>query len=224
MQRLLSRAFSRAVLLIALATAAAATAASRTPAAPPTIDGVVGPQEWSGARRETLSGGGELLLLRAGGDLYVAVTGTGTGYPSLCVGDAGHVEVLHASAALGSVSYARTNGQWTRGKTFEWRVRDAPGPDAARLADRESFFAEYRWLSTASRAGAPAREFRITLDAQPEHARTRTRLGVVFLHTDTMKHTYWPASMNDGCRDLDLLRGAAPDTLQFDPTHWHRIE
>jgi hypothetical protein len=206
--------------VLASAVAAAALSPSALSPSAPTIDGLIDPKEWSGARREHLigNGGGELLLLRADADLYVAVTGAGPGYPSLCVGDAERVEVMHASAALGSVSYARTNDRWRRGKPFEWRVRDAAGAASTLLADRESFFAEYRWLSTASRAGAPAREFRITLDTE------RTRLGVVFLSTDTMKHAYWPASMNDGCRNLDLLRGDAPDTLPLDPASWHRIE
>src|SRR5438876_8565068 len=129
----------RATLLAGLA----ATAASLSP---PKVDGVIGPKEWSGARREKLTGGGEVLLLRAGSDLYVAVIGVRPGYPTLCVGDFGHVEVLHASAALGSVSYTRTNTRWLRGKPFEWCVRDVPKPSSVLLAERESFLTEYRWL------------------------------------------------------------------------------
>jgi hypothetical protein len=193
----------------------AATAASFSP---PTIDGVIGPKEWSSAQREKLTGGGEVLLLRAGADLYVAVIGAKPGYPSLCVGDFRHVEVLHASAALGSVSYTRTGASWLRGKPFEWRVRDKPRAAAALLADRESFLAEYGWLSTASRAGAPTREFRIKLG--PE----RRFLSVVFLSSDTKETAYWPASMSDGCRDLGLLRGDAPEAFQLDPSQWHRIK
>jgi hypothetical protein len=192
-----------------------ATAAS---VSPPTVDGVIGPKEWSEARHEKLTGAGEVLLLRAGADLYVAVIGAKPGYPSLCVGNFQHVEVLHASAALGSVSYTRAGSQWLRGKPFEWRVRDVPGPATALLAERESFLTEYGWLSTASRAGAPTREFRIKLG--PE----RRRLGVVFLSTDTMETAYWPASMSDGCRNLELLRGDAPAALQLNPSQWHPIE
>lgn len=196
----------------------AGVAAASEPLPPPTIDGVLGPQEWSGARREKLVGGGEVLLLRAGTDLYVAVIGPNPGFPSLCIGDSRRVDVLHASAALGSVSYTPSETQWSRGKPFEWRVREVAGPAAALLAAREAFLAEYRWLSTASRAGSPTREFRIL--PGPE----RRFLGVVFLSTDTMEAAYWPPSMSDGCRNPALLRGDAPDTLQLDPTQWHRIE
>jgi hypothetical protein len=195
------------------------SAAMAASPSPPTIDGVIGPKEWSGARRENLIGGGEALLIREAADLYVAVIGARPGYPtSLCVGDVQRVAVLHASAALGSVSYSRAGAKWLRGEPFEWRVRDVPGPAAALLAERESFLAKYGWLSTASRAGTPTREFRIKLG--PE----RQFLGIVFLSTDTMEAAYWPASMSDGCRNLELLRGDAPDTLQLDPSQWHRLE
>lgn len=194
------------------------SAAAAASLSPPTIDGVLGPKEWSGALREKLIGGGEVLLLRAPADLYVAVVGPKRGYPSLCVGDFERVEVLHASAALGSVAYTRTGAKWLRGTPFEWRVRDEPGATTTLLGERESFFAGYGWLSTASRAGEPTREFRIKLG--PE----RRFLGVVFLSTDTMEASYWPASMSDGCRNLELLRGDAPEALQLDPSQWNRIQ
>jgi outer membrane protein OmpA-like peptidoglycan-associated protein len=38
-----------------------------------------------------------------------------------------------------------------------------------------------------------------------------------------MKAAYWPGAMNDGCRDLELLRGEAPATLRFDPSRWYSI-
>jgi methionine-R-sulfoxide reductase len=80
------------------------------------------------------------------------------------------------------------------------------------------FPAQYRWLSTASRTGAPRREYQIKLGPD------RRFLGVVFLSTNTMEAAYWAASMSDDCRNADVLRGDAPDTLQFDPSQWHPIE
>ncbi|TWI04780.1 hypothetical protein IP90_00918 [Luteimonas cucumeris] len=196
-------------IYLAIGTAAAVT---------PTIDGVAKPGEWAGARREKLVGGGEVWLLRAGNDLYVAVEGSGTGFPSLCVGDADRVEVLHASAALGTVAYQRGAKAWSRGPGFEWRVRDLPEPAPTLSTDRESFLKEQRWLANTSRTGAPFREFRIILDAG------RRFLGVVFLSTNGMQAAYWPASVNDGCRDMDLLRGEAPHSVELTPSRWHDIE
>lgn len=192
-------------------------AASIATAATPTIDGIAKPGEWADARHEQLVGGGEVWLLRAGNDLYVAVEGSGTGFPSLCVGDADRVEILHASAALGTVVYRRGANVWSRGPGFEWRVRDLPQPSPTLAAERESFLKQQRWLANASHTGAPFREFRIVLDAE------RRFLGVVFLSTDSMQAAYWPASMDDGCRDPDLLRGEAPGSLELEPSRWHEI-
>jgi hypothetical protein len=194
---------------------------------PPTIDGVIAPGEWSGARREPMINGGELLLLRNGSDLYVAVTGPKPGFPSLCVGDGVHVEILHASAALGTVTYSLGGVKkqasdptppWQRGAPFAWRLRDTPEPSPTLAADRTAFLGDTHWLSTASRTGAPTREFRIALNE------SRRFFGVVFLATEKMELSHWPATMGNGCRDLALARGDAPDTLQLTPTTWYRIE
>jgi len=49
---------------------------------PPVIDGVIGPNEWADARRERMTHGSEVLLLRFGGQLYVGAVGSARGYPS----------------------------------------------------------------------------------------------------------------------------------------------
>lgn len=198
----------RAPVLALIAGAAAAAAPVRTP----TVDGVLEPGEWSGARREPLSGGGEVLWLRSGDDLYVAVLGPRRGFPTLCIGDAERVEVLHASAALGTVAYTRRGATWARGAPFTWLLRDAPEPPSA--ADREAFLSAFGWISTASRAGAPARELRVRLGPG------RRFFGVVFLSVETMEASFWPRSLDEGCRDLRLLRGDAPERLRFAPARW----
>ncbi len=205
------RKLSRIALLAVFASKSAA-------ASTPVVDGVIEPEEWAGAQRETLVGGGEALILRAGVDLYVAIDGAGSGFPSLCVGDADQVDVLHASAALGTVTYKRGKDGWSRGKPFEWRVRDQAEPSPTLSNERDAFFKDFEWIANASRISAPAREFKIRLNDK------RKFLGIVFLSTDAMQATYWPASMKDGCRELDLLRGEAPASLELEPARWHPIE
>ncbi len=195
----------------------AAAALATTPKAPPVVvDGMVGKTEWASAKREKLTGGGEVRLLRSGSTLYVAVEGPATGFPTLCVANGDRIKILHASAALGEVVYTRRDGTWQRGKPFEWLLRDgrAPRPEA----EKQKFLEDFGWLSTASNTGAPAREFRIDLGPG------KSTLGVAFLSTDTMAAAYWPSTMADGCRALELLRGDPPDTLTFEPTQWHPLE
>lgn len=192
-------------------------AANASVAARPEVDGVVEPAEWAGARREPLKGGGDVWLVRDGSDLFVAVLGPARGLASLCVGGPEHVEVLHASAALGAVTYRRSPSGWLRGQPFTWLLRDEGSGASPSAADRRLFLGSNRWISTSSRSGAAAREFRIALDSD------RRFLGAVFLSTESLKATYWPPSMADDCRDLDLLRGEAPPTAHFDPERWWAI-
>ena len=206
--------------LVFAAISVATTTPARSPAAPD-VAGSFREADWRGARRARMVGGGELRLLRSGKDVYVAVLGATRGYPSLCVGNAQRVEILHASAALGTATYVRIGGVWRLQMPFAWHLRErTPDSLAPTLFDqaRAGFYRQYRWLSTASRAGAPVRMFHIGLDD------TRARLGVVFLDTETMRTAYWPASMGSGCRDLSLVKGDAPDRLMFDPAGWIRLD
>ena len=75
------------------------------------------------------------------------------------------------------------------------------------------------WVANASRAGDVARTFTV-------HLAERIRyLGVTYLATDEpMALSYWPASMDDGCREMKIAQGYLPDTAQFRPAGWHRIK
>jgi hypothetical protein len=153
-------------------------------------------------------------LRREGGFLHVAVMGPATGFPTLFVGTGDRVEVLHASAALGEVAYLRQGEAWIRQGAFDWQVRDRDVSEATLAAERSAFLAAHGWLAHASRRGAPVRTFRLRL--RPD----RRLLAVVFLATETMTPSWWPATLQDDCRNLPLLRGETPDTLHFAPSQW----
>jgi hypothetical protein len=76
-------------------------------------------------------------------------------------------------------------------------------------------------LQLATRSHAPAHRgasFRIRLGP------ARRFQAVACLSTDTMKAAYWPATMRDGCGDLELLRGNAPAALPFEPSRSYPID
>jgi hypothetical protein len=98
----------------------AATAGVCPAAEAPTIDGKLGPAEWTDALHEQLVGGGDLQLRMDGDVLYVSVTGSARGLVSLCLGSTSEVSVLHASAALGTVCYRRSADSWALRNGFEW--------------------------------------------------------------------------------------------------------
>ncbi len=188
--------------------------------AEPTIDGVAAADEWDEARQEALAGGRMLMTLRVKDDLYIALRGTATGFPTVCIGDGTRVDILHASAALGTVSYVKQDGDWQRGAPFSWRVRDRSSDnDPAQLQrEREAFFNDELWLANANAKGEGLREFRIALTPH------RRRLALVYLDTASMQQSVWPTEITDGCADPDLVRGDAPERLQFTPERWHAID
>ena len=187
--------------------------------AQPTIDGIGSSGEWKDAQHHRLADGSELMLLRSEHDLYIGVRGAATGFPTICIGDDTRVDVLHASAALGTIRYTRNADRWQRGEPFAWHVRDRPGRADGELArEQREFLADEHWLANANARGEGLREFRIRLEPHRKH------FAVVFLSTDAMTSSVWPASVVDGCIDPKLLSGDAPDELGFVPEHWKHVD
>jgi hypothetical protein len=162
-------------------------------------------------------GGGDVTLRLSQEELHVTVTGPRAGLASLCIGDESRVRILHASAAVGEAVYERSGAQWVLTSKFEFKLRDTRtgGPTES---DRAQYRSSMGWVANASRTGEGARNFAV-------HLTERIRfVGVTFLATDQpMAVSYWPASMDDGCREIKVAQGYLPDTAQFRPAGWHRV-
>ncbi|MBL8517803.1 MAG: hypothetical protein JNM76_12640 [Betaproteobacteria bacterium] len=208
----------RSALHVAAALAIIFPASAAAQAARPVIDGSIDREEWKGAQRHALIGGGELLILRQADELFVAVRGGARGLASLCIGNKDQVEVLHASAALGTAVYSRHDRSWLRGTAFDWKVRDRAALADQLAAERESYFAEHQWIANASSTESPDREFHIRLNSN------RRQLGVAFFDTATKGASHWPADAADSCVDSELLRGEAPKLLKFNPWRWYELK
>jgi hypothetical protein len=190
-------------------------AASQSSASP-IIDGRIDPQEWAGATRASMTGGGEMQLLRSGEFLYLAVRGPKSGLASLCVSKGATVRILHASAAVGEAAFARDGESWTKHKDFEWVLRDSPRTGGASEQAKTDFLASAGWVANASAAGSREREFKI-------RASDVEAIAVTFLSTDEpMTVSYWPASVDDACRSVEIPRGNLPASARFNVASWHR--
>lgn len=163
-------------------------------------------------------GGGEVTLRQDGDDLRVAVAGPRGGLASLCVGDESRVRILHASAAIGEATYQPSGDRWILKAGFEFKLRDArTGPPSE--ADRSQYFSTMGWVANASRTGDSVRVFTVRLSERIRF------IGITFLATDEpMTLSYWPASMDDGCREIKVAQGYLPDHAQFRPAAWHRVK
>ena len=180
------------------------------------IDGILGKDEWSGARHIALDAGGEAWVLQKGDELWVAMKGAKNGFPTLCVGNSKRVELLHASAALGTAIYERESDTWKRRQDFTWSVRDSPRTTAAQ---KDDFLQSAGWLGNASNQSAPIREFVVRLNPD------RTRIAIAFLHTDEpMTAAVAPKTLEDDCRSVRLLQGFTPETAHFAPETWLEVK
>jgi len=162
-------------------------------------------------------GGGDVTLRWSREELHVTVTGPRAGLASLCIGDESRVRILHASAAVGEAVYERSGEQWVLKSKFEFKLRDTrTGPPTE--AERAQYLSSMGWVANASRAGDVARAFTV-------HLSDRIRfVGVTFLSTDEpMTLSYWPPSMDDGCREMTVAQGYLPDSAPFRPAGWHRV-
>ena len=171
----------------------------------------------SGAPRASVTypmvGGGEVVLMHSPDEVLVTVRGSRAGLASVCLGDDRRVEVLHASAALGTAVYERDGDVWRLKAGFDFVVRETAGADA-----RRAHLERHGWLANVSRAGTPWREFEIRLSPG------RRFLGVTFLGTDDPTSvSYWPASMDEACRAPRLLQGYLETETRFQPETWARV-
>jgi hypothetical protein len=173
----------------------------------------------SGTVDTAMEGGGNVVIRRDGDVLQVTVTGPRAGLASLCVGDASRVRILHASAAVGEALYESTDNGWTLSRGFDWKLRDAARTGAPGVEQREAFFDAAGWTANPSRSGAPRRDFRIRLSGDIRY------VGVTFYATEAPDAlSYWPASMNDDCRQVKVAQGFLPDTLRFTPSAWYQVQ
>lgn len=204
-----------AALVLAVGLLPACTAV-RPPA--PTIDGVIEPGEWEGASLYSSPSGVSVRIRKQADLLFVAVSGPSEGFPTVFIASPERVDVLHASAALGSVAYRRVDGAWRAEATgFDYELREGengqPPPEELRTA----YLRKHAWLSTASRRHSRDREFLIRLRGGQQY------LAVSFVKVPSLQAASWPDAATDDTRHRDILLGHVPQTLRFDPDTWHRI-
>ncbi len=183
----------------------------------PTVDGKVGSTEWTKAARVPLMDGGYALLLHNTTYLYVAFVGRRAGIGSVCTTNKDRVRVLHASAGLGTAWYIKNDAKWKLAQGFTFTNRDTGDTPEAKKERRE-FLAKEGWFANTDPAGQPQREFQIRLD-------DRSELPIVlsfmtFLKPKEYDLDVWPATVVDGCAELDLAGGWTEREYTFAPETW----
>jgi hypothetical protein len=175
----------------------------------------VNPDETAGWTEHMLDGGGQLYLRRTGNTLEIAIRTSPLLVASLCLATADRVSVLHASAALGSVTYTRTGSSFHTEQVFEWRMRESDMSSATQQK-RFEYFTANGWVASTMQMGRPGHlELRVAIDRhQPED------LYIAFGVMNQAGHVAgWPQTAG-ACAHEQLVAGTAPRTLDFAPERW----
>lgn len=189
-----------------------------------TIDGRVDDDEWRNALRVEQPAGTVVRLLRDADHVYLGVTSERQGFVSLCLATNNDVHVLHASAALGAVTYRSSGDVWQSGDTaFRYGMRNTALDDAAR-SQRATYLAEHGWVASTVRMGTDQRsqEMQISLRKYP----LPFSIALARWLITTNSSEVWPATITDheGCFTQRLVQGWVPQGILFKPAFWLTIE
>jgi hypothetical protein len=214
-----------ALVLIGLSSSAAGPQLDVPRGAPVVIDGKIDAAEWNGAATHGFADGSVIRLRHDGRHLFVGLTSTRKGFPSVCTARGDVVRVLHASAALGSVTYDRSANGWIARETeFAYGMRNPDLTEQAR-GERLDYLSRHGWVGSTFRMGdGQVQELQISLDLLS----TTPRLALGYFATAENAGTVipWPGSLrpDDGCANEQLVRGQVPKQLRFEPTEWATLK
>lgn len=220
MRPLVFRSTVSLVLLLSLsAQAAPRVQVPRVPASPK-VDGVITSKEWKDAVRVPLGTGGHAMLQHNGTHLFIALVGRRAGIGSLCTMSKDEVQILHASAALGTAVFKRdadSAGKWINTRPFTWTNRDT-GDTPEAMADRKKFLDAEGWFANALREGSVKREYQIRIAGRREIPLALGFMG--FIRKGEFDLSSWPEKLPDACGELDLASGDLEREYMFDPETW----
>jgi hypothetical protein len=188
-----------------------------------TIDGRVDEAEWRNALRIEQPAGTVVRLMRDASHLYVGISSDRPGFASLCLATGEDVHVLHASAALGAVTYRRNGETWQSADTaFRYSMRNTALDDSAR-SERAAYLRENGWVGSTVRMSDGR-----TQELQIAFSRFALPFSVAmgrWLFTRDVEA--WPTAVtqgdHDGCVAMRLVNGSVPQGLRFYSMNWVTI-
>jgi hypothetical protein len=183
------------------------------------LDGVINADEWKGAKEADLRGGGKVFFRRDGNVLYVALKGVSKGWAHVYLSHNDTVHVMHASAALGSVTYFPQEAKWSTIQKFNWQLRDRSYSDTT-ARKMEDYFRQNGWVANNVNIGdGMTAEFKIDLS---RFATQKLAFACLFASKPETP-SYYPEDLSDHTILKDLVYGNAPAQLEFNPKTWHKL-
>jgi hypothetical protein len=137
---------------------------------PPTLDGLLSPDEWGSALRQNFTDNGELFLMQSGSFLYLGMHENIYDFPvtSVCLEHEDEISILHSSASLGSVTFKRNAKGWQLSKPFNWQLYQVTSSSPADEQKRKTFLENNGWLANlGSMTDTEEIEYQITIPDGP---------------------------------------------------------
>jgi len=186
-----------------------------------TLDGKLSAEEWKGALKQELKGGGEVWLMHDGNQLLVGLRAPAEGWGHLYLTLGKQVHVLHASAALGKAVYQPDEaGLWQPVQSFKWELRDQTQSNDA-LVTRAAYLEANGWIASTNRMGTPCElEFKVSA----RYRQGREMKLAVMCASDAKQPRFWPRTLSDDSLKETLVYGDTPAGLNFVPAQWAVLE
>lgn len=184
------------------------------------LDGLVTESDWDKATiiEDDIS---KIRVIDMGDYLWIRLKSEELYVASLCLcGNVKEVIVLHASAALGAVTYHKQEANWNTEDSFVWKVRET-GMDEATIRKRKEHYEKYGWVAnTVSMGNKGETEFIINKSLYGN--------GELYLAAGLMSASDpeniipLPAESSGDCADPKLVGGPPNRTYQFNPESWYK--
>jgi hypothetical protein len=188
----------------------------------PSIDGTMSPGEWDNAVQLPMESTGTLFLMADDLYLYVAIHAGYQPVTNVYVVLDGLVNVLHASAALGSAIYDLVDDQWIQTDSYlPYACRSTRSSEESSYAlwERTTFFENEGWFASNVYMGTPS-----DVEYQIPWRAPMLPLAIIsmFANSDGLR-TWLPADLDDDCWNRTLLYADDVSPLLFQPETWLQL-
>ena len=186
---------------------------------PPEVDGRLSEGEWDEAVVVSLTDGGQLYMMHAGGYLFLGLLGDGDGIGSVCRYEDGEVSILHASAAMNTYYYAREEDHW-RLKSMVIGTYNLQLPESLW---QEQHLEDYGWTASVFDDGN-AGEYEYQISLEDGEAILAAAYVDGFGENTLLFYELWPGELGDDCGRMEIAaEGLDIGRLQFSPETWVKL-
>lgn len=185
------------------------------------LDGLVTESEWDKATiiEDDIS---KIRVIDMGDYLWIRLKSEELYVASLCLcGNENEVIVLHASAALGAVTYQKQNTDWSTEDSFIWKVRETDMNEST-IRKRKEHYEAYGWVANTVSMGEKG-ETEFIINKQLYGNGELYLAAGLMPASDPENIIPLPTETSGDCADPKLVGGPPNSKYQFNPKDWYKV-